>query len=124
MTGSRRRAVLLSAPAPGLIARMDLLEGKGGAVRPVDYKKGAPGPQGPWEPEVIQPWAQGLALRENEASRSARTEARRRSASLLEAPAHRHSSVCASCVLDGPDSLRAWTPIGGEPTVSPGEARG
>src|SRR5581483_8952651 len=59
------RSVLLSAPDLGLIARMDLLEGEGGAVRPVDYKKGAPGPQGPWEPEVIQLCAQGLVLREN-----------------------------------------------------------
>ncbi len=59
------RSALLSAPDLGLIARMDLLEGEGGAVRPVDYKKGAPGPHGPWEPEVVQLCAQGLVLREN-----------------------------------------------------------
>lgn len=59
------RAVLLSAPSLGLIARLDLLEGEGGAVRPVDYKKGAPGPAGPWEPERIQLCVQGLILREN-----------------------------------------------------------
>lgn len=59
------RSVLLSAPLLGLIARMDVLEGAEGAVRPVDYKKGSPGPSGPWEPEVVQLCAQGLVLREN-----------------------------------------------------------
>lgn len=33
------RSVLLSAPRLGLIARIDLLQGDGDAVRPVDYKK-------------------------------------------------------------------------------------
>lgn len=59
------RSVLLSAPSLGLIARMDLLEGERGAVRPVDYKKGRPGSRGPWEPERVQICAQGLILREN-----------------------------------------------------------
>ncbi len=59
------RSVLLSAPTLGLVARMDLLEGEAGAVRPVDYKKGSPGPRGPWEPELVQLCAQGLVLREN-----------------------------------------------------------
>lgn len=59
------RSVLLSAPALGLVARLDLLEGDGGAVRPVDYKKGAPGSRGPWEPELIQLCVQGLVLKEN-----------------------------------------------------------
>lgn len=59
------RGVLLSAPDLGLIARLDLLEGKDGAVRPVDYKKGLPGPDGPREPEVVQLCVQGLILREN-----------------------------------------------------------
>jgi CRISPR-associated protein Cas1 len=59
------RAVLLSAPRLGLIAKLDLLEGEGGRVRPVDYKKGAPGPDGPREPERVQLCAQGLVLREN-----------------------------------------------------------
>jgi CRISPR-associated protein Cas1 len=53
------RAVLLSAPRLGLIAKLDLLEGEGGRVRPVDYKKGSPGPHGPWEPERGQLCAQG-----------------------------------------------------------------
>lgn len=59
------RSVLLSSPDLGMIARLDLLEGANGTVRPVDYKKGAPGPQGPWEPELVQLCAQGLLLREN-----------------------------------------------------------
>lgn len=59
------RSVLLSAPRLGLVARMDLLEGAEGTVRPVDYKKGSPGPHGPWEPELVQLCAQGLVLREN-----------------------------------------------------------
>lgn len=59
------RAVTLSAPRLGLITKLDLLEGGDGRVRPVDYKKGAPGPDGPWEPERVQLCAQGLVLREN-----------------------------------------------------------
>lgn len=59
------RSILLSAPKLGIIARMDLIETVHGRVRPVDYKKGAPGPSGPWEPECIQLCAQGLILREN-----------------------------------------------------------
>ncbi len=59
------RGVLLSAPNLGLIARIDLLEGDGGRVRPVDYKKGAPGREGPWEPDLVQLCVQALILREN-----------------------------------------------------------
>ncbi|HUY08971.1 MAG TPA: CRISPR-associated endonuclease Cas1 [Candidatus Dormibacteraeota bacterium] len=59
------RSVLLSSPDLGMIARLDLLEGAKGTVKPVDYKKGEPGPQGPWEPELVQLCAQGLLLREN-----------------------------------------------------------
>ena len=59
------RAVLLSAPRLGIIAKLDLLEGEGGLVRPVDYKKGSPGPRGPWEPELVQLCSQALVLREN-----------------------------------------------------------
>lgn len=59
------RGVLLSAPRLGLIARLDLLEGSQGSVRPVDYKKGSPSPRGPWEPDRVQLCVQGLVLREN-----------------------------------------------------------
>lgn len=59
------RGLLLSAPRHGLIARVDLLEGDAGAVRPVDYKKGAPSKRGPWEPDKVQLCVQALTLREN-----------------------------------------------------------
>lgn len=59
------RSVLVSSEALGLIARVDLLEGEAGEVRPVDYKKGSPGPHGPWDTERIHLCAQGLILRDN-----------------------------------------------------------
>ena len=60
-------SVTLSAPVLGMIARIDLLEGEGGAVTPVDYKRGKKPnvPEGAWEPERVQVCAQGLILREN-----------------------------------------------------------
>lgn len=64
-TPFQARGVLLSAPRLGLISRIDLLEGDGESVRPVDYKKGAPGKQGPWEPDKVQLCVQALILREN-----------------------------------------------------------
>jgi CRISPR-associated protein Cas1 len=59
------RGVLLSAQRLGVIARIDLLEGADGQVRPVDYKKGSPGRNGPWEADQVQLCVQGLILREN-----------------------------------------------------------
>ncbi|MDR7400747.1 MAG: CRISPR-associated endonuclease Cas1 [Armatimonadota bacterium] len=59
------RGVLLSAPQLGLIAKIDLLEGKQGRVRPVDFKKGGPGRDGPWDSDRVQLCVQGLILREN-----------------------------------------------------------
>jgi CRISPR-associated protein Cas1 len=59
------RGLLLSAPAVGLIARVDLLEAEGGAVRPIDYKKGAPGRDGVWDTDRVQLCVQALVLREN-----------------------------------------------------------
>ena len=58
---------MLSAPEVGLIARLDLVEGDGQRVTPVDYKRGkAPSiPEGAWEPERVQLCAQGLVLEEN-----------------------------------------------------------
>ena len=61
------RSVWLSAPSEGLTARMDLVEGEGRDVTPVDYKRGKlpdiPGRV--WEPERVQICAQALVLREN-----------------------------------------------------------
>ncbi len=59
------RSVLVASERLGLTARVDLLEAEGGRVRPVDYKKGSPGPKGPWDTERIHLCAQGLLLREN-----------------------------------------------------------
>jgi CRISP-associated protein Cas1 len=59
------RSVYLSGA--GITCRIDLLEGNGGRVTPVDYKRGkAPDiPEGAYEPERVQLCAQGLVLREN-----------------------------------------------------------
>ncbi|HEX2690287.1 MAG TPA: CRISPR-associated endonuclease Cas1 [Kofleriaceae bacterium] len=61
------RSVMLSAPAIGLIARMDLVEADGPKVTPVDYKRGrAPDTaERAWEPERVQLCAQALILEEN-----------------------------------------------------------
>ena len=61
------RSLMLSAPAEGLLAKLDLLEMEGMEVTPVDYKRGkAPAiPEGAYEPERVQLCAQGLILRAN-----------------------------------------------------------
>lgn len=61
------RSVMLSSPRLGLVGRIDLLEGKGEEVVPVDYKKGsAPDvPAGAYEPERVQVAALALLLQEN-----------------------------------------------------------
>ena len=58
---------MLSAPAEGLIAKIDLIDLQAGVAVPVDYKRGrVPDvPGGAWEPEMVQLCAQGLILREN-----------------------------------------------------------
>jgi CRISPR-associated protein Cas1 len=59
------RGLLLASERLGLVAKMDIVEAEAGRVRPVDYKKGRPGPRGPWEPELVQLCVQGLILREH-----------------------------------------------------------
>jgi len=61
------RSVSLSAPQAGVCCRIDLLEGDGSSVTPVEYKRGeAPrAPGGLYEPHLMQLAAQCLALREN-----------------------------------------------------------
>lgn len=62
----RATSVQLGSDRLGLIAVIDVLEGVGGAVRPVDTKKGRPPAHGPaWEPELVQLCVQGLLLREH-----------------------------------------------------------
>lgn len=61
------RSMMVSSERLGAIARMDLLEGEGLRVTPVDYKRGkAPDLEGgAWEPERVQVCLQGLILRDN-----------------------------------------------------------
>jgi CRISPR-associated protein Cas1 len=61
------RSVMLSDYTLGAIAHIDLIEGQGTTVTPVDYKHGkAPDlPEGAWEPERVQLCLQGLLLRAN-----------------------------------------------------------
>lgn len=61
------RSVYLTGPETGITCRIDLLEGEGNDVTPVDYKRGSVPkiPEGAYEPERVQLCAQGLVLREN-----------------------------------------------------------
>lgn len=62
------RSVSLSSELLGMSAKMDLLEGEGGLVTPVDYKRGsAPDglANGAHDPERVQLCAYGLLLREH-----------------------------------------------------------
>ncbi|MEW5748964.1 MAG: CRISPR-associated endonuclease Cas1 [Candidatus Thermoplasmatota archaeon] len=67
LEGFKARAVMLSAPDEGIVARMDLLEALDGEVVPVDYKHGrAPEDDlGIWDTDRIQLGAQALVLRAN-----------------------------------------------------------
>jgi len=62
------RSTFLTGPKVGITCRIDLLEGDGERVTPVDYKRGnAPRiPDGAYEPDRVQLCAQGLVLREND----------------------------------------------------------
>ena len=61
------RSVLVSDESLGATARIDLIEGQGNVVTPVDYKHGKARevPEGAWEPERVQVCIQGLLLRAN-----------------------------------------------------------
>ncbi|WP_257386365.1 CRISPR-associated endonuclease Cas4g/Cas1g [Tahibacter caeni] len=61
------RSVTLSSNKLGLIAKLDLIEGEGNVVTPVDYKRGKRPhiPRGVYDPERVQLCAQGLLLREH-----------------------------------------------------------
>lgn len=62
----RAQSVVLSSTGLGLTAKVDVIEGDGTVVRPVDVKRGKPPnvPEGAYEPERVQLCAQGLLLRE------------------------------------------------------------
>jgi CRISPR-associated protein Cas1 len=61
------RSVSLSAPQAGVCCRIDLLEGDGKSVTPIEYKRGKAQERadGWYDPQMIQLAAQGLALQEN-----------------------------------------------------------
>jgi len=61
------RSVELSSQTLNLIAKIDLVEGKGGEVRPVDYKRGKRPHvrRHAYDPERVQLCAQGLLLAEH-----------------------------------------------------------
>ncbi len=61
------RSVPLSSARLGLSAKIDVVEGEGGTVSPVDYKRGKPPPSdlGVHEPERVQLCAYGLLLNEH-----------------------------------------------------------
>lgn len=60
----KARSVMISSERLGLIAKVDLIEGSGGSVVPVEFKRRQPtyGPQ--WTPELAQLYAMGLILRD------------------------------------------------------------
>lgn len=61
------RSITLSSNRLGLIAKLDLIEGEGNTVIPVDYKRGKRPhiPKGAYDPERIQLCVQGLILEEH-----------------------------------------------------------
>jgi len=61
------RSIVLSSTRLGLIARMDLVEGDGASVTPVDYKRGKRPhiPRGAYDPERVQLCVQGMILEEH-----------------------------------------------------------
>jgi CRISPR-associated protein Cas1 len=61
------RSVSLSSKRLGITAKLDLVEGEGDVVTPVDYKRGARPhvAAGAYDPERVQLCAQGLLLREH-----------------------------------------------------------
>jgi CRISPR-associated protein Cas1 len=61
------RSITLSSNRLGLIAKIDLVEGEGNVVVPVDYKRGRRPhvPKGAYDPERIQICVQGMVLEEH-----------------------------------------------------------
>jgi CRISPR-associated protein Cas1 len=61
------RSVYLTSERLGLTAKIDLVEGDGNCVTPVEYKRGKRphAAKGAWEPERVQVCVQGMLLREH-----------------------------------------------------------
>lgn len=62
----KARSLTLSSEELGVVAKLDIVEGDGGAVVPIDYKKGAPQADGTaWPSDEVQVCLQALVLRDN-----------------------------------------------------------
>lgn len=62
----KARSVAISSEDLGIIAKADIIEGKGNKVTPVEVKRGRPPKHGPaWSPELVQLCAIGLILQDN-----------------------------------------------------------
>lgn len=62
----KAKSVTISSEALGIIAKADIIEGKGNKVTPVEVKRGRPPKHGPaWSPELVQICAIGLILQDN-----------------------------------------------------------
>lgn len=62
----KARSVTVSSENLGIIAKADIIEGKGNKVTPVEVKRGRPPKHGPaWSPELVQVCAIGLILQDN-----------------------------------------------------------
>ena len=62
----KARSVTISSENLGIIAKADVIEGKGNKVTPVEVKRGRPPKHGPaWSPELVQICAIGLILQDN-----------------------------------------------------------
>ena len=62
----KARSVTVSSENLGIIAKADIIEGKGNKVTPVEVKRGRPPKHGPaWSPELVQICAIGLILQDN-----------------------------------------------------------
>ncbi|MYH71434.1 MAG: CRISPR-associated endonuclease Cas1 [Acidimicrobiia bacterium] len=62
----KARSVTISSEYLGMIAKADIIEGKGNKVTPVEVKRGRPPKHGPaWSPELVQICAIGLILQDN-----------------------------------------------------------
>ena len=62
----KARSVTVSSENLGIIAKADIIEGRGSKVTPVEVKRGRPPRHGPaWSPELVQICAIGLILQDN-----------------------------------------------------------
>ena len=62
----KARSVTISSEDLGIIAKADIIEGKGNKVIPVEVKRGRPPKHGPaWSPELVQICAIGLILQDS-----------------------------------------------------------